>query len=122
MKKAQYMQALESAFYGSTMAHNALLSLLCPSPLMTKQHIILHAVFLRRIYKRDARALCAAFLDNLHNFIGKRSAPMRSSAQVCLQDARACYERGLYGDGIKRATKGLLYLGFVHLNQGRATC
>lgn len=122
MNKAEYMQALESAFYGPTMAHNALLSLLCPSPFMTKQHVTLHAVFLRRIYKRDARALCAAFLDNLHNFIGKRSAPMRSSAQVCLQDARACFERGLYGDCIRRALRGFLYLGFSHLGQGRIVC
>lgn len=116
MKKREYMQALESAFIGPTVAHNALLSLLCPSPLMNKQHLILHAVFLRRIYKRDARALCAAFLDNLHNFIGKRDAEMKSSAKVCLQDARACFERGLYGYGITRALRGFSYLGFVHLN------
>lgn len=116
MRKREYMQALESAFNGPTMAHNALLSLLCPSPLMSKQHMMLHAVFLRRIYKRDARALCAAFLDNLHNFIGKRDAEMKSSARVCLQDARACYQSGLYSYGIKRALRGFLYLGFVHLN------
>ena len=78
--------------------------------------MMLHAVFLRRIYKRDARALCAAFLDNLHNFIGKRDAEMKSSARVCLQEARACFERGLYEYGIARALRGFSYLGFVHLN------
>lgn len=37
-------------------------------------------------------------------------AAMRSSAEVCLADAEACYDRGDYDHAQQRARKGLQYL------------
>lgn len=63
---------------------------------MTTSHI-------QRDAFRVMTELCNAIRLNL-------SAPMRSSAEVCLADASACFEREEFAVARQRAQRGLAYM------------